>query len=276
MQTSAASVFWPVFFACIGGAFVFVGLLLETLSDKQWFKTLDSFKRWKSLKHCGEWLVIAGIVVEMVDAGVTAWEIKQADKINPLNQPIGLLAANVSLFENGTNRSRVDFSSPLGGKYVVWLKFRNSAHSDSGWPFELVCTSGNATLWTTNPSPGTHFPGSALFSPDGLFWDLEFGSSSTARIMDVIPANATVRDVADLDSVEFDAIFLRPGTETSGGKIILTINSTKKVFEIPPQRVLKAEEIPLTKAEKDHGYLVRFVSPNINKTVTLVSWAYKE
>jgi hypothetical protein len=40
--------------------------------------------------------------------------------------------------------------------------------------------------------------------------------------------------------------------------------------------VLKPEEIPLTKAVKDQGNLVRFISPMINKTVTLVSWAHKE
>jgi len=78
-----------------------------------------------------------------------------------------------------------------------------------------------------------------------------------ARAIDIIPPNATVQDADDLDTVEFDAVFLRPETETAGGKIILTINSKKKVFEIPPQRVLKPEEIPLTKAEKDQGNLVR-------------------
>jgi hypothetical protein len=283
---------WPIA-ASVGGVVVFVGLLLEKIAG--WKNEKFSppfFKPHKWLGECGWWILMFGILAEIIvgfalaakdeiEERNTASQMAQTRtnvaKLDPLNQPIGLLTARVSLFENGTNRSHLDFSSPLGGKFLVRLKLRSSKHSISGWPFELVCTSGESTLGTTNsPVPGTNFPGNVLFLPDGLFWDLEFGASSMASVVDIIPLNATVQDANDLDSVEFDALFLRPETEIRWGKIILTINSTKKEFEIPPQRVQKVEEIPLTKEEKDGGYLIRFISPKIDKTVTLVSWAFKE
>jgi hypothetical protein len=73
------SFFWPVFFACIGGAIVVIGLLLETLAEKKWFKNVKSFRRWHSAKCFGEWMVIGGILIEVADAGWTAHEIKKAE-----------------------------------------------------------------------------------------------------------------------------------------------------------------------------------------------------
>jgi hypothetical protein len=283
---SSASWIWPAV-ASIGGIIVFVGLLIEKAADwmNEKFMPNEEYKPHKTLEDVGWTILMVGILAEIavgfalaakdeIVERQTANQIAQTStnvaKIDPLNQPIGLLTASVSLFEIGTNRSNLDFSTPLGGKFLVRLKLRNSEHSDSAWPFELVCTSGDTRLGTTI------LPVSADISFNMLVWDLEFGSSLEARTADRIPTKATVRDADDLDSIEFDAPFLRPETEISGGIITLTINSTKKVFEIPPQRVKKVEEIPLTKEQQEQGYIVVFISPQINKTVTLVSWASKK
>jgi hypothetical protein len=270
--------------AALGGLIVLIGLWMEYVStDESRYESVDikGFRKLKSKEKRGEQWVMWGIFVEIAVAVTFAaldvkdkHDIDKQNKANaPTNQQIGLLTASVSLFQTGTNRSNVNFDSPLGGKFLVRLRFRNSAQHDTDFPFELVCTSGSFTGITTNMVPGKPI---ATYTWDGLVWDLEFEANSTSRGLNVIPANATVQDALDLDSVEFDALFLQPDTDTDGGEIILTINSTKKIFKIPPQKVLKPEEVPLTKEDLDKGVLARVVTPKIDKTVTLFSWAHKK
>jgi hypothetical protein len=187
-------------------------------------------------------------------------------KIDPLNQPIASLTASVSLAENGTNRTHIDPSKPLGGAAFVKLKFRCSKHPFNSWPYELICSSCETFPLTTNISGGLNQ------SYKMVEWSLEFGSTGIGHFGSVMPPNATVRDADELDVIEFDAPFLPPGTEIMGGDITLTINSTKKKFEIPPQNILKVEEIPLTKEQKDQGVILSFRSYVTTKPVTLVSW----
>src|ERR1039458_6396291 len=85
METTTGSSFWFVLSACVGGVIVLVGLLMETLAEKKWFGTVNSFRRCESSKRCGEWAVIFGIVIEVVVAG---WSAKDEWKNKPENQPI--------------------------------------------------------------------------------------------------------------------------------------------------------------------------------------------
>ena len=106
----------------------------------------------------------------------------------------------------------------------------------------------------------------------GASWVLEFGSSGMGHFLSVIPPKAKVRDADEWDLIEFDAPFLQPGTEIVKGDITLTINSTKKKFEISPQNVAKVEKIPLTREQQVAGVVLSFRSPSMTNGVTVVSW----
>ena len=97
MHPAQASTFWTVLIACIGGVVVVLGLLFETLADKKSFADIKSFRRWHTLKGWGEWLVIAGVAIEVIVAGFTAideWETKQvATKNDPQKRPLFALSA---------------------------------------------------------------------------------------------------------------------------------------------------------------------------------------
>jgi hypothetical protein len=44
---------------------VFAGLWLETLAEKEWFRSLNILIAWKKRKRWGEWLVVIGVGVEI-------------------------------------------------------------------------------------------------------------------------------------------------------------------------------------------------------------------
>jgi hypothetical protein len=93
--------------AASGGVFVFAGLLMERFSEKDWHKNLSDFRRSKSRMVWGEWIVIAGIVMEIFVAGWTAveeWQTRQiAISNDPLNQPIKSMTVEAVFLIKGTN-----------------------------------------------------------------------------------------------------------------------------------------------------------------------------
>jgi hypothetical protein len=257
--------------ASIGGMIVLLGLLLEMeWNEKNEKLRPPFFSPYKSLQGCGWKILMFGIVVEIVTgiAVAAVEEIKEA-KNNPLNQPIATLTASVSLMQLGTNRTSFDPSLPLGGAAFVKLQFGRSKHPEKGWGAELTCAS--CVIDPILGSPTNKIPN---LSDErlGTSWILEFGSSGMGHFLSVIPPNATVRDANEWDVVLFDAPFLHSGTEIIKGDVILTVNSTKRTFEIPPQKVQKAEEFPLTEEEKENGVVVSFRSNITTNPVTVVSW----
>ena len=116
---------WPIA-ASLGGVVVFVGLLLEKMAE--WKNEKFSppfFKPHKWLGECGWWILMFGILAEIIVGFALAAkdEIKERNtanemaqtrtnvaKIDPLNQPIGFLTASVFLLQGGTNRSFIDLN----------------------------------------------------------------------------------------------------------------------------------------------------------------------
>jgi hypothetical protein len=189
--------------------------------------------------------------------------------IDPLNQPIASLTASVLLMNLGTNRTNIDPSQPLVGAIFVKLRFGCSKHSEKGWIAELTCASciKNALIGV----PTNRIP-TVSDNIIGNSWLLEFGPSGMGHVTSKIPSKAKVRDANEWDVVEFDAPFLPPETEIIGGDIKLTINSTEKRFEIPPQKIQKAEKIQPTEEQKTQGITFSFLSPAITNIVTVISW----
>lgn len=86
--------------AMIGGVIVVIGLFLELFAEKERFKNLKSFRFWHGAKKWGERLVIAGICIEIADAGWTAHEI---NKNAPMNQPATKSSAVLVFSLTGAN-----------------------------------------------------------------------------------------------------------------------------------------------------------------------------
>jgi hypothetical protein len=117
------SLFWTVVIAGSGGLLVLIGLFMETLPEIKEYKSLVWYRRSKCIKHWGEWLVIAGVFIEVVLSGFTAideWQIKQtAIKNDPFNQPLKSLNAVATLY--------------FIPKVMVSNEWRNSIIPTGGW-----------------------------------------------------------------------------------------------------------------------------------------------
>ena len=94
------SSFWLVLTACIGGFIVLVGIVLEVLADKKWFKNVKAFRFWNGVKFWGEILVIVGIAIEVVDAGIAANDGWQTRQMVIKNKPRGLILTEQRGFES--------------------------------------------------------------------------------------------------------------------------------------------------------------------------------
>ena len=255
-------------FACVAAFFFLAEAILGWRSSMLLEKELETLKT-ANLKHEQQ--------VEELRKQNDEHEAKEAElkqqiaqtstnvaNIDPLNQPIASLTASVSLMNLGTNRTNIDPSKPLGGAVFVKLRFGCSKHPEKGWIAELTCASCVNNVLFPAPVDSTNIIGSV--------WLLEFSPSGMGHFTSVIPPKANVRDANEWDAVEFDAPFLPPETEIFGGVIKLTINSTEKRFEIPPQKIQKAEKIPPTEEQKAQGITFLFRSPAITNTVTVISW----
>jgi hypothetical protein len=97
------SLFWTIVFAALGGAFVVIGLLMEQVAEKSWFKSLFQFRLMKWIKLFGEWFVIIGVGFEVI-VGIHAAQIEWQNA--PANLPITSISA-VATF-----RIKSDFSPP--------------------------------------------------------------------------------------------------------------------------------------------------------------------
>lgn len=114
METTSESSLRFVLLACIGGAFVLVGLLMEVFAEKKSFKNINSLRFWKTIKCWGEWSVIFGIVIELIVGAVFANEEWQNE---PLNAPINSISAVIKLKVKGVKT--VPFNTPGNGIFVV-------------------------------------------------------------------------------------------------------------------------------------------------------------
>jgi hypothetical protein len=103
---TTSSVFWVVVFAASGGVIVFVGLLMERFSEKDWHQNLSDFRRCKSISVCGEWIVMVGILIEIgvgIFSAIDVWETE------PSNRPIRDMSALVSFRAGLKNQNEAMF-----------------------------------------------------------------------------------------------------------------------------------------------------------------------
>jgi hypothetical protein len=120
------SFFSALVFATIGGFGVVVGLLLEFFAEKKTFKSAKIMRCWESAKKWGEWFVIVGVAIEVLDAGFTAHEVWQIKKDNPKEQVINSLQVNCFIEVKGTNTEQ-NWNAAYSGemKLITFLELLN-------------------------------------------------------------------------------------------------------------------------------------------------------
>ena len=100
-----------IFVASAGGAVVIVGLFLEWYCDNGPYRTIKTFRRCKCWKEVGEWMVIAGILIEIGSGtwlginGLNEAASMRAEqkRLDPLNQPVSDFSARMVVKLKGTN-----------------------------------------------------------------------------------------------------------------------------------------------------------------------------
>jgi hypothetical protein len=214
------SLFWFVVYAGLGGLFVFVGLLMEKFWEKKWHSNISDFRRSKTIREIGEWIVIGGIVAEIIVAVSFAkvdWEN------DPLNRPIRDMAAVVSIKVKGGNYKELDTKSMTGGKmsWVALLKMFGA----NDQPLNV----GVDTLFSDNFS--------TLYVQHSLNSDRVYSLRFAAEMIGSNPKEKPAKEINKIDKIGMEAFFLPPSVEILGGDVELIVNSDiRKTFKIIPQK----------------------------------------
>jgi len=216
------SIFWPVFWASIGGIFVLFGVLLETLSDKRSFKDIRSFRCWGSAKSWGEWMVIVGVFGEVIVGGVTAVNEWRND---PMKKPIAFASARVQLVVKTRSNTVPLFINPDQVRDCVNMGLSVCKNSVSNNLLNLE--SHDITSWrmgTTNQQD-CHI----RFSEGGTLSDL-FDDKFIKR------SATTVRQIEGADIVCLRLPDMETNAEVLSGVVVLNVNDFTWRFEIPSQK----------------------------------------
>ena len=223
---------WSVlFWAMLGGIIVSFGLVFEKIAEWMDDHFLGGYKAHKKLGEIGWIILMAGILIEVADAGFAAhdaWQTKQlAKRQDPFNQPIASVSAHLSFMQVGTNHSRLDPKNfETRGTWVLlelgnFEQVRNS--SNHMFAANLACSSCESTgVETTN-----------------TIWFLDFDQGGFNTWRPPVKGNLTVRDAANWDAADLMALFLREGTEIEPfGNLTVVINGFfRKTIPFPKQVV---------------------------------------
>jgi hypothetical protein len=240
METIATSTFWFVFWACIGGAVVLVGLLMETMADRKRFKHVNSLRRCQSVKHWGAWILIGGIVIEIVVAGLSA---KSAWENDPLNAPINSISAEIKLKVKGVNSRGL--LGPGNGIFAQPTEDEKIVYGQSGVIFLEGTNTTKPVYSLTGKFDKSEFLGSGLVGGSNDWagivipcqeiefdsWDMR-DSFAASRFK----SGKRVRDFKKVGSL----VIWLPRMETNvwivEGIVEVKVNSLRWSFLIPAQR----------------------------------------
>lgn len=219
---TSGSLFWTIVIAAIGGALVFVGLLLEQMAEKSWYENARDLKFSRRAKFTGEWLVIIGVGVEVVvgcNSAIIEW------KNDPQKKPIASASAMARIIFKLENKPR----SPLDSF------FKPSENDTVGWNAGVTFESGSNTLLSlrTTSDVSTWNMGSEIERECRILFKenpLDFLETESDR------NKILVKQFNDVDSVILYVSELQTNTEVVSGNVYLTVNNLKWSFAIPPQK----------------------------------------
>ena len=213
---------------------MFVGLLMEMADDKEWFKNIRKFRRSKHIKLWGEWFVAAGVFIEVILAGFTAFSEWKND---PLKKPVAYASARVSIvIKTLSNRT-----SPFLPKdpQIGWnaaISFFNQKLSNG----VFALTANTCALWrmgTTNEQECR-----MDFREDPLNF-LEDESRRTKTL---------VKQFNDVDAFIMQLPEMETNAEIVSGTVLLNVNEFTWTFDVPRQ-VSKWGAITMHKIKDKNG-----------------------
>jgi len=227
METTTTSSFWFVLTACIGGFVALIGILMEVLVEKKWFKNINDFRWCESVKHWGEILLIIGVAIEVVVAGLAAedeWQIRQmAIKNNPLNQRISDLSAFAYFEVNDEN----------GPDLVETNRF------SWGQVADLMIGYSNTPLLSVFPmlQADVFLRGRPQTITNGRSYFLRFNESGMSAMM--VGYSNKLFEVKELNAARYLYLtfrFLTNNAEIENGDVELIANgNVRYTFKIPRQ-----------------------------------------
>jgi hypothetical protein len=228
---------WLVFvasIACVGGTVLFVGLAMEKASERPWYRNTKDLSFWKRIKCIGEWLVIVGVVFEILSTAIFAirGEIENR-RLDPLNQPVLDISAFASVQINGLDIEWTNASS----QFHIPIAMMGLGYSND--PIHNGTSLGHVALNAIEYLP-TEFGAPTPTNVAYLIW-----------FKSMFPPNPEVSEIkkaSDINKVEFVKIlcsFLKTNSELTGGEVTLRINSEVRTFKIIPSEKFKLSENPL-------------------------------
>lgn len=228
---------WLVFIAsaaCVGGIILLIGLAMEKASERPWYRNSKDLGFWKHVKHIGEWLVIGGVVIEIVSTAIFAvrGEIENR-RLDPLNQPVSDISAFASVQINGLDiewtNAVSQFHMPIA---MMGLGYSNDP-VHNGTSLGHVALNANEYLPTEFGAP----------APTNVAYLIWFRSMFPPN-----PIVSEIKTAGDINKVKFVKVlcsFLKTNSELTGGEITLRINSEVRKFRIVPSEKFKLSESPL-------------------------------
>jgi hypothetical protein len=220
-----SSLFWYVFWAGIGGVLVLVGIVVEELSDKPWYKSQESQKRWKRAKALAIWLgVTGGIFIEVIVAGATAY--KEWTN-SPQNNPPLTVAADAVLEINTPSikepTSTTGFRIVSDGSNMSSGGFASMNFFEGSRTLALVLSSDSCDVI----QKGTNFDCVIGFR----------GSPLNLEIKHIAESKQTVGElVSTINDFELLPFCFTNNVKILGGTVNLILNGyVVKTLPIPPQ-----------------------------------------
>jgi hypothetical protein len=236
-SSPSPSLFWTAFGACVGGVFVFSGLLIEKAAEKGWFGFATDLHRKNRTTEIGWSVLMIGIAIEIVTAGQLAIkeerELKQikaaAAENDPLNQPIFNLSVQLHIKLNMRGSAFVERRGPGTLSNNVAMMFLCDEKSTlNGSHFNLL-VADHVLFDSTNRNSGAY--------------SMQFHDSDISTAVYALVGNGMrfhqVRELQDIKFLRIDAWFLPENAEVEGGHAILLAGTKRKAFQIPPQSNFK-------------------------------------
>ncbi|HEY3855640.1 MAG TPA: hypothetical protein VGO67_14720 [Verrucomicrobiae bacterium] len=221
MRFGTISWFWPVLWASIGGIVVLVGVLLEVLADKKSFKDIENSRFWDSAGHLGGWLVVLGVLAEVIVGCVTAVNEWRND---PMKRSIASASARVRIVVKTRSNTVPLFVNP--DQTQDGINMQLSFCKDGLTNTLLTLESHDITSWRM----GTTDKQDCImrFNEGGTMTDL-FDDTWAKR------SATTVGQIAEANIVFLHLPDMETNAEVISGVVVLNVNDSTWRFEILDQ-----------------------------------------
>jgi hypothetical protein len=227
--------------AISGGVLVFRGLWIENKADKDEFLDVDDFRSSKLKKKRGWKMLMWGIALETLVAGVFAakdgWEIRQTNAKTPGAMQVNSVLATADLFVNiNADDSGIRWGLPGYAAHIIFSDIRTNKFTEDNLRVVMFCKKETVIVqsWSataTNLEIVLKFGmNSTATEPSGMEWAAEDTSKKALK-------RSAEELIKDLNFCSIHPDFLDGNiVNVHAGKVTLLLNgSISRTFIIPHQ-----------------------------------------